>query len=168
MDWTFWVLEGSILGVLGLFGAILLGIRQLSRLFSDIPGLIQRLAGQFLWEEEEVTGEDGSKKLVKRPSKQLAAAVEALAPVVMPLLLAQGKRMLSKVSLSHPGDSSGAGGLSSLLGAGGMLPKRIMGIDSSLLLTLAERFLPGLLSKGSGGTGGGGGGGTGISPTLPK
>jgi hypothetical protein len=109
-------------------------IRQLH----DIKGFMRSLVTGFLWEEhEEGTGE--AKKLVRTPSKEAQALVEAVIPVIAPFVMQAGTKWVRENVKARGGVGPEGGG--SLLA--GLVPKKWQG--------LADLVLPGIINKFLGG-----------------
>jgi hypothetical protein len=129
---------GLLLVLIGLFGALLLGIRQIPRILQTQA---RKMIEGFLWvESEEVV--EGKKQWVKRPNPQIVAAAEAMAPIFIAAGLDWAKK---NIKLGAPG--SGGAGLGGLGGAlGGMLPAKFRAFGP-LLEPLLAKFLGGMGGK---------------------
>jgi len=136
-------------GCLVLLLVLLLGIRLLTRSFSNIPALFSQFLQGMIWEESIEEAEDGTKVHVRKPSAQLVGAIQAVVPVVAPVLMKEGMQWAKANIKLNPssiigaagGAEGGLGGLGAMIGQ--MLPKRYEKF-APLLGPILERFVPGL------------------------
>ena len=161
-DIVFYVILGLSAASLAVLTLLLLGIRAFSRVFSNIPATIQHFIDGFLWEESTEEGEDGVKRVVRKPSKAFLAQIETIVPVVAPILMKQGVEWAKKnvkIGNMAPGGAPGAGlDLGSVVGglAQGGLGKAL-GLKGTVG-KLADTFGPALIQRFAGGFLGGGAG----------
>jgi hypothetical protein len=139
------VLSGTLVG---LFVLLLLGIRAL-------PSIIEYKVGQFaqklLWEDtiEEV---DGKKVTVRRPNPAVVAQIQALVPVLAPVLMKEAGTWAQK-NLLKPGSGGSAGGAGGfdLANMDPTMLTQALGMKKSqaglvsLAMPLIQRFLGGAL-----------------------
>ena len=143
-------------GCLVLLLVLLLGIRAFTRSFSNIPAIFNQFLQGMLWDESVEEAEDGTKVVTRKPSAQLVGAIQAIVPVVAPILMKEGAAWAKKnVKIGNPiGGESGEGGLGGLGGLiGTMLPKQYQKF-APILGPILERFLPGLAGGGQSSPGG--------------
>ena len=146
LEWTICAISASNLVLLTL---LWLGIRQFSKLFSNIPAIFSQFLQGMLWEESVEEAEDGTKVVTRKPSAQLVGAIQAVVPVVAPVLMKEGMEWAKKNIKLNPssiigaagGGGGGLGGLGALVGQ--MLPKQYQKFVP-ILGPILERFIPGL------------------------
>jgi len=145
-DAAFYIETGLLSAILTVSALLLLGIRAFARVLRDIPALIGSFTKQLLWVDEEIEAEDGTKKLVRKPSPQLVEGLQAILPVVAPVLVAEGAKW-AKANIKLGGGSpiGGLGGspadLSGLIAS--MLPKKYQAL-AGLAMPFLGKLIPGL------------------------
>lgn len=142
----FWILAGLDVAVLALLCIFLIGIRAFTRSFGNLPGLFKQLIEGFLWEESVEEAADGKKVVVRKPSKQFLASLEAIVPAVAPVLMKAGSQWVKEnVKIGKAGAGGPGLDLANLDPSAflGMLPKRYQGI-AGLLMPFVGKFLGGM------------------------
>jgi len=155
-DLAFWVETGISSSVLVLLLLLIAGVRQFTRSLGNIPALFKQFLDGMLWEDAEIVAEDGTKAIQRRPNSQVVAAIQALVPVIAPVLLAEGSKWAKEnIKFKMPegmmGGSEGGSPLAGIIGQ--FLPKKYQGI-AGLIGPFLGRMLPGLGGGAPGAPGG--------------